>query len=396
MKKLETIIKNTIGRIDTPKKLNRSTKTVPQELVDKIEDGNLDHETLKALTKNYPTFWYQTCLTIHGNWPEVAIKRIGGYRNIIQNKNGSLEVRWTAIDTERKKNIHDLLYLLKSKYHLKTDSQGSTVSRSTMVTKETFEAKKAEMMQAIDRIKNLNIYGGYNLGLYNYWGANYLVLEIAVSSIPQGQDLEFVCSLEQVTEAQIEARKAEKVKEDLERKAEQEQRREAQKAKVQDLTKAIECYPLCEDLTKGILVKVVQTAKGFAYKFYKQTETGSFGRIKYATGYSTTPDLPELTERPKQEKLNDIVLTGARLFKTIHTETPPKQPTAGPTPKAKKPEIQIVNYSDKALAIIGDTKPLKDHFKRIGARFNPYLHIEGGRVCGWIVPKSRKNELTFI
>ena len=52
-------------------------------------------------------------------------------------------------------------------------------------------------------------------------------------------------------------------------------------------------------------------------------------------------------------------------------------------------QIQIENYSEKAIKIHGDTKPIKDALRDAGAKFNPYL--KGGP--GWIA--SAKKRETF-
>jgi hypothetical protein len=52
-------------------------------------------------------------------------------------------------------------------------------------------------------------------------------------------------------------------------------------------------------------------------------------------------------------------------------------------------QIQIENYSEKAIKIHGDTKPIKDALRDAGAKYNPYL--KGGP--GWIA--SAKKRETF-
>ena len=54
--------------------------------------------------------------------------------------------------------------------------------------------------------------------------------------------------------------------------------------------------------------------------------------------------------------------------------------------------IQIVTYSEKAIKIYGDTKPLKDALKSLGARYNPYL--KGGP--GWIASKTKEVEIRAV
>jgi hypothetical protein len=46
--------------------------------------------------------------------------------------------------------------------------------------------------------------------------------------------------------------------------------------------------------------------------------------------------------------------------------------------------LQVIDYSEKAIAIIGDTRPIKDTLKALGGRFN--FRLTCG--AGWIFPKS--------
>lgn len=57
------------------------------------------------------------------------------------------------------------------------------------------------------------------------------------------------------------------------------------------------------------------------------------------------------------------------------------------------PELEIVDYSEKAVAVFGDTKTIKDELKSIGGKFNPRLNYNGGKRAGWIFPKSKLGEL---
>lgn len=54
--------------------------------------------------------------------------------------------------------------------------------------------------------------------------------------------------------------------------------------------------------------------------------------------------------------------------------------------------FQIVDYSEKAVALIGDTRQISGELKRIGGRFNPRL------TCGpgWIFPAKKRAELEAL
>ena len=52
-------------------------------------------------------------------------------------------------------------------------------------------------------------------------------------------------------------------------------------------------------------------------------------------------------------------------------------------------QINVIEYNEKAIAVIGDTKPIKDKLKALGGRFNFRLSCGPG----WIFPKSKMEEL---
>ena len=58
--------------------------------------------------------------------------------------------------------------------------------------------------------------------------------------------------------------------------------------------------------------------------------------------------------------------------------------------------VKVIQYSEKAVAIYGNTKPIKDTLKSIGARFNPFLTIEGTKQAGWILPSAQREKLSAI
>ena len=51
--------------------------------------------------------------------------------------------------------------------------------------------------------------------------------------------------------------------------------------------------------------------------------------------------------------------------------------------------VSIIDYSEKAIAVIGNTKPIKDKLKELNGRFNFRLSCGPG----WIFPKNRFEEI---
>lgn len=55
----------------------------------------------------------------------------------------------------------------------------------------------------------------------------------------------------------------------------------------------------------------------------------------------------------------------------------------------EKAAVQIIDYSEKAFAVVGETKNIKDDLKRLGGRFNPKLTCG----AGWIFSKKVLDEV---
>lgn len=66
------------------------------------------------------------------------------------------------------------------------------------------------------------------------------------------------------------------------------------------------------------------------------------------------------------------------------------QPPTVEEPKQEaKPVLTVVDYSQKAFAIVGDTKQFKVRLRDLGGRFNPFLTCG----AGWIFPKTKQAQV---
>lgn len=55
--------------------------------------------------------------------------------------------------------------------------------------------------------------------------------------------------------------------------------------------------------------------------------------------------------------------------------------------------LEIVDYSEKAIAVFGDTKVVKEQLKELGGRFNPSLNYNGEKRAGWIFSKKQADKV---
>jgi len=75
-------------------------------------------------------------------------------------------------------------------------------------------------------------------------------------------------------------------------------------------------------------------------------------------------------------------------FFCLETEVEPEKINIEPV-EVQAGSISIVEYGDKAIAVIGDTRPIKDKLKSLGGRFN--FRLTCG--AGWIFPKTKLDEI---
>lgn len=85
-----------------------------------------------------------------------------------------------------------------------------------------------------------------------------------------------------------------------------------------------------------------------------------------------------------QETLNRIYVLELLTNKTTKMKAKEEKQNNG---------IRLVKYSEKAYAVFGETKPLKDKLKEIGGKFNPYLKENGQTQKGWIFSAKKLEQL---
>ena len=70
---------------------------------------------------------------------------------------------------------------------------------------------------------------------------------------------------------------------------------------------------------------------------------------------------------------------------SLYTKPEPKQKTETIETKG----VQVIDYSEKAIAIVGETKAIKETLKTLGGRFNSHLSCG----AGWIFSKTKETTL---
>lgn len=184
-------------------------------------------ETIEAL--EVPVYLYGGQLTIHGTFKDdVKDVRVAGYKSLFKNGNGSLGVKYVAVDGEKKSRLVKLSRLSPckdSRWSLMMDSQGLQASRS-------FDNKE----DALACYKNApDCFVGTKTAFRGIYGNFYVCLDIGAIYEKDFWNLcKALTGLDEVSALEAEKQKALERKQDEERWAKEAEERKQK----QELAKA--------------------------------------------------------------------------------------------------------------------------------------------------------------
>jgi len=403
MKNLETFFE--LSNYDSKNITNKGTQIINQQDLNEIETNGVTIEFLEAL--NVPVFKYKTQITIHGLFPELRNNYLGGYKNLFQNKNLSIGVKWQVVDYAKKNLIYSAIRKFNNSWkvqHNSTDFYLYKCSKS-FSTKEEY---KLYLEAATEEVKHIDkdLFFG-NCGVYlsqHLYGGYFLVTYINIGAVKQdnvNKCIENICkaSLNEIS-LKVQADEAQAAKERQEAEEARQAKRQQQDA-----------------LEKPFLDAAKEFLKSNNYSYQKNqliTEGSIFISIDYYNEkiFFTAKKFTKTKQQKdwryilcRSESLNfDFSNSGYKYSLktysgyTIETkkviDIPQKQEASAK--EIKSTSFEVVNYSDKCIAIFGSTILIKDKLKEIGAKFNPYLNKQGVKTAGWVLPISKQSLLNAI
>ncbi|HQH19916.1 MAG TPA: hypothetical protein PKZ43_10205 [Bacteroidales bacterium] len=412
MKNLETFFET--SNFDSKNITNKGTQVIPQTALDKIEREGATLEFLQELKA--PVFKYRTQITIHGIFAELKNNYLGGYKSIFQNKNLSIGVKWNAVDYSKKKVIYETIKRYCKNWTISKNSNEYFIYKTskTFYNKEEYKTLLESTKADLQHIDNKLFFG--NCGVYlskHLYGGYFLVTYVNIGGILQdnvNKCIENICQADMET---INLKFAQEDKERAEREAQRKleynrevEERKAKQAPIMDAAREIlreAGYTLKEKTainTESIFIKIstdVDTGRfSFtAYKYFKEPRQKKFRYLK-----ATSSDLNFQFEDNGYNRQETVQTETTAWIMPIETKSVPekaiKEKAQVQVQVQVNGNIETVVYSDKAIAIFGDTKPIKEKLKSIGARFNPFLMHNGNKQAGWILPVSKQTLLTSI
>lgn len=422
MKKIEEILKIE-GACDSKHILNTSPHPVAQEILDQVERG-CSLETLEQITKGYNIYKYTTQITIHGIFPDVSTKRIGSYVNLVQNKNKSIGVRYNAIDYSKKKRLFEILRLVDG-WKIEYNSQKYAIYKMERLKSDKQDALKQvdSFKQQAERIDRSLFYGSVNVFVAQSIFGTYIVLELNVSAFYESNFERIVENICGISYAEVIAKrdsrlaeiKAESDRIDAELKMKQEAA-EAERLRRAPIIEAARDAFLAEH-PEIVRVEKHELKKGdvcfrLNVEFDKDTDTAtisaqkyeigqSFGRLiyrpvtesgKYKKGFAAKKYFTGYMQAEKNGSKLAVLSTSTAAGDKLPTTAIKRPVSAAKTPNKAGLNLQLIDYSLKAIALIGDTKSIKEDLKKLGGRFNPRLSCG----AGWIFSAKKRSDLESL
>jgi hypothetical protein len=174
------------------RKVNTAPKIKPNINIDDIESFGISLEALDAC--NVPVYRYKTQITLHGIWPETQ-GYCFGYKHIVRNGNGSIGIRYGAIDGEKKSILRHISHFTDFGCYFNSTETGffkSYKDKDEAISSfQTLKAKTAGLFV-----------GSVNLLHDKFLTCRYYV-DFTVSAVPQKTFWRFSEALFDISEARL-------------------------------------------------------------------------------------------------------------------------------------------------------------------------------------------------
>jgi hypothetical protein len=243
---------------DTKKIINRLNREIDSSILEKIERGVTVEELDQMIKTGLPVFKYHTQITIHGLFPELQNDRVFGYKNLFQNKNKSIGVKYNAIDEEKRQRIAERMNCLG--FYYRRDSSSTGFELSNRITQENAEELKRKYLALKDRVDTSLFSGNISIYVMSSWLGKTIHLNIAINTIYEKNIEPFLNKLGATKQVLFEKQESERLEAEANREKEKvrkelalKMRREEEERKADQLN-LLKTLPKIEPTIPGLYV----------------------------------------------------------------------------------------------------------------------------------------------
>lgn len=220
------------GETDKKNKLLKSDARLSEEELRRLDSGKLTIEDLnQLLAKKARIFKYGTQITVHARFPGEVNNRVNQYAYLVNNKNGSVGIRYGAIDEVKRVKLARYLSHEGFRYDKNSTRHDFTLTK-TFADRDEANSYVSELKTRYDykTLRNL-IYGSIDIYGGVIWGRYYVYLLITVNAIEETNIPQFLKLMKCKSEAEITKIEEQKAEERRLRNEQWEKEREQRKIK---------------------------------------------------------------------------------------------------------------------------------------------------------------------
>ena len=122
----------------------------------------------------------------------------------------------------------------------------------------------------------------------------------------------------------------------------------------------------------------------------------NFNKLSFVTDNAESIEITDILEDAENYGYCAKYIFNGKEYATNNHDKQIKEPTIKKEPRNIVNDIILIDYSEKAIAVIGNTYEIKEGLKNLGGKFNKFLTIEGEKKAGWIFNKSQADKVSDL
>lgn len=430
-------------------------KKIPYSVIEKLNKVGMTLESIDRLSAaGFPVCKYKTQVTVHGICPNINHGYVAGYKCLTINQNQSLGIRWAGIDSDKKRRIGAIANKIAAVREKVEKTASFFYYRDSSVTSLRLVICKAKyngfinyipdkaIALAQDIVKKVNnntkgLFFGYAHTICTketYFKPSMYCVDIVILGIYENNIETFIRKVYNLSESEYKAKlaKYDELEAEYERQRKQEiQERERQEAeREKSLNESLpkfeaefdkysqqweKQHPIPNNFVKCNTQDYPKSGDIICYykypsykRFIKEdkyvfsdTVFDVEAELVFEVFYSSFGKMCCRRCNENGEKIQNDYSTyrgseyqgGFQPNWFVKVKSAKKTTTTNTAvPAVGTSDLQIVDYSDKAIVLTGDTKPLKDQIKHLGGKFGSRFDkskVPSG--IGWLFPKTKLN-----
>ena len=121
-----------------------------------------------------------------------------------------------------------------------------------------------------------------------------------------------------------------------------------------------------------------------------------YNKLSFVTDNAELIEITDILQDTENYGYYAKYIFNGKEYATNNHDKQIKVPTIKKEPRNIVNDIILVDYSEKSIAVIGNTYEIKEGLKNLGGKFNKFLTIEGEKKAGWIFNKSQADKVSDL